>query len=64
MTTATGLDLPLSGNGPFAKTGIVVAYKNNNATFIPGTLSGTTVECRGFISSAFKDTVPHTQIKP
>ena len=64
MTAATGLDLPLSGNGPFAKKGVVVAYKNNTATFIPGTLSGTTVECRGFISSAFKDTVPYTQIKP
>jgi len=63
-TGETGLDLPLSGNGPFAKKGIVVAYKGNNAAFIPGTLSGTTVECRGFISTSFKDTGTYTQIKP
>jgi len=63
-TAGTGFDLPLSGNGPFAKNGIVVAYKGNNAAFIRGTLSGTTVECRGFISTAFKDTAPYTQIKP
>ena len=63
-TAGTGLDLPLSGNGPFAKNGIVVAYKGNNATFIRATPSGTTVECRGFISTAFKDTAPYTQIKP
>jgi len=63
-TPGTGLDLPLSGNGPFGKKGIVVAYKGNNAAFIQGTLSGTTVECRSFISMAFKDTAPYTQIKP
>jgi type II secretory pathway pseudopilin PulG len=60
----TGLNLPLSGSGPFAKKGIVVAYKDNNATFIRGTLSGTTVECQGFISKAFQDTGAYTQIKP
>jgi type II secretory pathway pseudopilin PulG len=63
-TAGTGLNLPLSGNGPFAKNGIVVAYKGNNATFIRGTLSGTTVECRGFISTAFKDTAAYSQIRP
>jgi type II secretory pathway pseudopilin PulG len=62
--TGTGLNLPLSGAGPFAKKGIVVAYKGENATFIRGTPSGTTVECRGFISTAFKDTASYTQIKP
>jgi type II secretory pathway pseudopilin PulG len=64
MTAGTGLDLPLSGKGPFGKKGIVVAYKGNNATFIRGTLSGTTVECQGFISTAFKDTAVYTQIRP
>jgi len=63
-TAGTGLDLPLSGNGPFAKNGIVVAYKGDNATFIRGTPSGTSVECQGFISTAFKDTASYTQIKP
>jgi len=63
-TAGTGLNLPLSGNGPFGKKGIVVAYKGNNATFIRGTLSGTTVECPGFISTAFKNTGTYTQIKP
>jgi type II secretory pathway pseudopilin PulG len=60
----TGLDLPLSGNGPFAKKGIVVAYKNNSAAFIPGTPSGAAVECRGFIPAAFKSDTAYTQIKP
>jgi len=59
-----GLDLTLSGNGPFGKKGIVVAYKGNNAAFIQGTASGTTVECPGFISTAFKDAGPYTQIRP
>jgi type II secretory pathway pseudopilin PulG len=63
-TAGAGLNLPLSGNGPFGKEGIVVAYKGNNAAFIRGTLSGTTVECPGFISTAFKDTGPYTQIRP
>jgi type II secretory pathway pseudopilin PulG len=60
----TGLNLPLSGNGPFAKNGVVVAYKGNSAAFIRGTLSGTAVESRGFISTAFKDTAAYTQIRP
>jgi len=59
-----GLNLPLSGHGPFAKKGIVVAYKGNNVAFITGTPSETTVECQGFISTAFKDTRTYTQIKP
>jgi type II secretory pathway pseudopilin PulG len=63
-SAGTGLNLPLSGNGPFGKKGIVVAYKANNAAFIPGTPSGTTVECPGFISTAFKDAGPYTQIRP
>jgi len=60
----TGLDLTLSGDGPFEKKGIMVAYKDSHALFIRGTPTGTIVECRGFISTAFKDTAPHTQIKP
>jgi type II secretory pathway pseudopilin PulG len=63
-TAGAGFDLPLSGNGPFGKKGVVAAYKANNAAFIRGTLSGTTVECPGFISAAFKDTGPYTQIRP
>jgi len=63
-TAGTGLNLPLSGNGPFGKKGMVVTYKGNNAAFIRGTLSGTNVECPGFISTAFKDTGPYTQIRP
>ena len=59
-----GLDLPLTGNGPFAKRGIVVAYKNNSAVFVPGTPSGTSVECRGFIPAAFKSDTTYTQIRP
>ena len=63
-TAGTGLDLPLSGNGPFGKKGIVVAYKGNNVAFIEGVPSGTSMTCPGFISKAFKDTAAYTQIKP
>jgi type II secretory pathway pseudopilin PulG len=60
----TGLDLALSGQGPFAKSGIVVAYKNSTAVFIPATSSGSTSICRGFISKEFTDTATYTQIRP
>ena len=60
----TGLDLTLSGYGPFANSGIIVAYKNNTATFIRGTPSTTTTTCQGFISHEYKDTAAYTQIKP
>ncbi|HEV3270547.1 MAG TPA: hypothetical protein VGZ93_00020 [Candidatus Methylacidiphilales bacterium] len=63
-TSGAGLDLPLSGNGPFGKSGVLAAYKGGNAAFIPATPSGTALECRGFIPTAFKDTGPYTQIKP
>jgi len=63
-TAGTALNLPLSGMGPFAKNGMVVAYKGNNALFIEGTLSGTITECRGFISIEFPGGGPYTQIKP
>ena len=64
VTPRAGLDLTLSGNGPFAKEGVVVAYKDNTAKFLRGVVSGTTVVCPGFISTAFKDTATYTQIKP
>jgi type II secretory pathway pseudopilin PulG len=63
-TAGTGFDLTLSGNGPFGKEGVVVAYKNNSAKFILGVASGSTVKCPGFILPEFKDTGPYTQIKP
>jgi type II secretory pathway pseudopilin PulG len=59
-----GLDLRLSRNGPFKSRGVVVAYKNNSAVFIPGMPSGSNLECKGFISTEFKDTATYTQIKP
>ena len=63
-TAGTGLNLPLSGNGPLGNKGVVVGYKGNNAAYIRGTLSGTTLECAGFISTEYKDTSAYTQIKP
>jgi type II secretory pathway pseudopilin PulG len=60
----SGLNVELSGNGPFAKKGMAVAYKGGNAVFIPGTPSGANVESQGFLSNAFKDAGPYTQIKP
>lgn len=60
----TGASVTLSGNGPFGKEGMVVAYKNNTAKFILGIGTGSTVECPGFISAEFKDAGPYTQIKP
>jgi type II secretory pathway pseudopilin PulG len=64
---ATGsgpVDLLLSGKGPLAREGMVVAYKANNAVFIKGVLAGSTVTAPGFISPDFKDTAKYTQIKP
>jgi len=63
-TAGAGFDLPLSGGGPFGKSGVIVAYKGGKAAFIPATPSGTTLKCRGFIPTAFKDTTPYTRIKP
>lgn len=63
-TSGTGMNLPLSGNGPFAKKGMAVAYKGGNAVFLPGTASGADVECQGFLSKEFKDAGPYTQIRP
>ena len=48
-TAGTGFDLTLSGNGPFGKEGVVVAYKNNTAKFIAGVKSETGAKCPGFI---------------
>jgi len=62
--TGSGLDLALSGNGPFGKEGVVVAYKNNSAKFIIGVASGTSFIAAGFLSKEFKDAGPYTQIKP
>jgi type II secretory pathway pseudopilin PulG len=59
-----GLDLPLSGKGPFGNKCIVVAYKYGGARLIIGAPLGGTVKSKGFISKAFKDTATYTQIKP
>ena len=66
-TTGAGLDLTISGNGPFGSAGVVVAYKGGNAAFkekgavfIPAA-SGV---CPGFISTDLKSAGPYTQIKP
>jgi len=56
-----GLDLALSGTGPYGNKGIVVAYKGGNAVFIRATPAG---ECPGFISPEFNSAGPYTQIKP
>lgn len=64
VTYATGANLSLSGKGPFAMKGIVVAYKGNNAVFIPATANETILVARSFISPQFKDKEPYTQIKP
>jgi len=63
-TPGTGLDLPLTGSGPFGAKGMIVAYKGGNATFILGVLAGTTVTCPEFISKQYKETATYTQIKP
>jgi hypothetical protein len=60
----TGLDLALSGKGPFGIKGIAVAYKGGNASFIKGVASKTSTTCPEFIPRTFKDTAAYTQIKP
>ena len=64
VAPGVGVNLPLSGNGPFAKKGVVVAYKDNSAKFIIAIASGADAVAPGFISPAFKDTATYTQIKP
>ncbi len=59
-----GLDLALSGKGPFGEAGMVVAYKGGSAVFIKGTVSGATATCLGFIPKSLNDLGPYTQIKP
>lgn len=63
-TPGTQFNLTLTGNGPFAKNGIAVAYKGNSATFIKATLSGSGAVVNSFIASAFNDTTTYIQIKP
>jgi type II secretory pathway pseudopilin PulG len=68
-TPGAGLDLVLSGKGPLGDRGIIVAYKGNNAVFIPGVPSGTipsesAIVCAGFIPKTYQDTGSYTQIKP
>lgn len=57
-----GLDLPLSGQGPFANGGVLVAYKGGNVVFLPAV--GSPAKASGFISPNFKDTGTYTQIRP
>jgi len=63
-TPGAGLDLTLSGKGPLGETGMIVAYKANNAVFIPAVSSGSTLTCAGFIPKDYKGTAVYTQIKP
>ncbi len=68
-TPGAGLDLTLSGKGPLGDQGMIVAYKANNAVFIPAKPSSTipaesALVCPGFISKSYKDTGAYTQIKP
>jgi prepilin-type N-terminal cleavage/methylation domain-containing protein len=58
-----GLNLSLSGKGPFKNNGIAVAYKSNSAVFIKGTKSGANAVANGFISAADTDTSTYTQVK-
>jgi type II secretory pathway pseudopilin PulG len=64
ITYSSGLDLPLSGHGPFGRKGIVVAYKGNNVEFIRGVPDGASVKAPQFISGKFSDKAVYTQIKP
>jgi type II secretory pathway pseudopilin PulG len=64
ITYVAGSDVSLRGFGPFGHKGIVVAYKGNNAMFIPGSGADVVPGTKGFISPQFKDKGPFTQIKP
>jgi type II secretory pathway pseudopilin PulG len=59
-----GLDLPLNDRGPFGAKGVIVAYKGNNAVFIPAMRSGQILVAPGFISKDFKNTGTYMQITP
>ena len=58
-----GLILTPSGQGPFGHAGIVAAYKDGSATFIPAQPDGKEVP-RAFILSNFNDAGTYTQIRP
>jgi len=63
-TASQGLNLTLSGKGPFKNNGIAVAYKSNSAVFMKGTFtSATQATVNGFISTSDSDTTAYTQVK-
>jgi type II secretory pathway pseudopilin PulG len=58
-----GLDLAISGKGPFGEKGVVVAYKGGNVVLIRAS-GAEGRNCLGFISADFKDTGAYTQLRP
>ena len=63
-SAGVGLNLLLSGNGPFEKGGVVVGYKDNSAKYIKATANGNAIQAVGFISKSYADSGTYTQIKP
>ena len=64
-TANAGLNLTLSGNGPFKFNGIAVGYKSNSAVFMKGIQNAAaSAVVNGFISTSCSDVGPYTQIKP
>ncbi|MEI9999624.1 MAG: hypothetical protein WDO13_10875 [Verrucomicrobiota bacterium] len=59
-----GLDLPISGQGPFGNKGVVVAYKGGNAVFIRALITGQTTLAPDFISRDCRAPGPYTQVRP
>jgi type II secretory pathway pseudopilin PulG len=57
---SVGLDLPLSGAGPFGRTGVIVADKDGSAAFLPAAEG----VARGFIRPGFDGAGRYTQLRP
>ena len=62
--TYAAASITLSGQGPLGDQGLIVAYKNQAARFIPSAPSANGPVCAGFLAPDFKATDTYTQIKP
>jgi hypothetical protein len=64
-TTDMAPDVNLSGKGPFARAGMIVAYKAGNVEFLASSPKGDDLNlCLGVVSPKLKGTGTYTQIKP
>ena len=59
-----GLSVALNGPGPFGHRGMIVAYKANNAAFLPTQTTGDSAGGTVVLAPNFKATGTYTQVRP